>query len=318
MKKVLVTGATGAIGRMLVKRLVDLGFSVRVFVRSGTNILIFPEGVHVFEGNLLSERDLDDACSDIDIVFHLAAKLHINNPLPSEEKEIFRVNRDATRLICRSSWKKGVARLVFFSTINVYGVSEYGQAFDESSPVNPLTAYAESKLEAEKYVLGLCHRHTGHPCGIVLRYAAVYGPNMKGNYRLLSGLAGKGLCLLPGDLQNRRTIIHEDNAVDAAILTALNPGMAGKIFNITDGKIHTLEAIYSSMLEMSGYNPSVMKLPLSIVKPLLKLMDLACGLFLNKTPFMSALNKFTEDMAVEGTLLIKEAGFNTVHLIDAR
>ena len=114
MKNVLVTGATGFIGRLLVSRLVGLGYYVRAFVRTGSDLSGFPPGVDFYEGDFFSEKDLRKVCENIDIIFHLAARLHISNPDPSEEKEIMRVNRDITRLLCQAAWREGVSRFIFW------------------------------------------------------------------------------------------------------------------------------------------------------------------------------------------------------------
>ncbi|WP_051284108.1 NAD-dependent epimerase/dehydratase family protein [Desulforegula conservatrix] len=313
MQKVLVTGATGAIGKILVKRLVELGYSVRVFVREKSDLSGIHNSAEIFCGSLFSEKDLTLACRGVDTVFHLAAKLHINNPTPLDDKEIFRVNLDATKLLVRASWKNSVSRFVYFSTINVYGVSEERNIFDESSIPTPVTAYAKSKLGAEKYVLALVSRNTGEPAGVVLRYASVYGPNMKGNYRLLTMLAKAGIKILPGDGLNRRTLIHADDAVYAAISAALHGETPGRFFNITDGSFHSLEAIYSSMLESFGRCPSVIRIPLAPLKLVFSIVDEALCLFMGRRPLISAIEKFTEDMAVDGNLFSNVTDFAVIH-----
>lgn len=315
MQKVLVTGATGAIGKVLVKRLIELGCSVRVFVRSGSDLSGIHNSAEIFCGNLFSEKDLTLACRGVDTVFHLAAKLHINNPTPLDEKEIFRVNLDATKLLVRASWKNSISRFVYFSTINVYGVSEERNIFDESSVPTPVTAYAKSKLGAEKYVLALVNRNTGEPAGVVLRYASVFGPNMKGNYRLLTMLAKAGIKILPGDGLNRRTLIDAEDAVSAAISAALHPETPGRFFNITDGTFHSLESIYSSMLESFGRCSSVIRFPLAPLKLLFSIFDEALSLFMGTRPLVPAIEKFTEDMAVDGNLFSKVTGFAALHNI---
>ncbi len=84
--------------------------------------------------------------------------MHINNPLIDDENEIFRINTYATKLLCEAAWKKNVRRFVFFSTINVYGVSGFGEIFDEKSEPGPLTAYAESKFVEDiyRYIYSQC------------------------------------------------------------------------------------------------------------------------------------------------------------------
>lgn len=324
LMKVLVTGATGAIGQILVKRLQEKGCHVRIFARHGSDVSHFSGETDIFRGNIASEKDLCNSCEGIDVIFHLAAKLHINNPLPCEEKEIFQINLDSTRLLCRAAWKKGVGRLIFFSTVNVYGISGKGHVFNENSVPNPLTAYAESKLKAEKHVLGLSHPLTGLKAGIVLRYSAVYGQNMKGNYSSLLRLAEKNFRILPGNLRNRRTLVNEEDAVEAAITAAFHPDTAGRIFNITDGTFHTLQAVYISMInhginsglhDCSARKKQIIRVPLSVLRPVLVILDHIAVLLARRAPFIHALNKFTEDMAVDGSLFIRTTGFKPEYIL---
>lgn len=324
LMRVLVTGATGAIGQILVKRLQEKGCNVRIFARHSSDVSHFSDETDIFRGNLASEKDLCDSCEGIEVIFHLAAKLHINNPLPCEEKEIFQINLDSTRLLCRAAWKKGVGRLIFFSTVNVYGVSENGHVFNENSVPKPLTAYAESKLKAEKHVLGLSHPVTGLKSGVVLRYSAVYGQNMKGNYNFLLRLAEKNFGILPGNLRNRRTLVHEEDAVEAAIISAFHPDTAGRIFNITDGSFHTLQAVYTSMINncislklhnRSARKKRIIMIPLSVLRPVFVILDNMAVLVAKRAPFIHALNKFTEDMAVDGSLFIRTTSFKPEYIL---
>lgn len=308
MQRVLVTGATGAIGRVLVRRLVELGLYVRIFVRDGSDLSGLDGVSSVFKGNILSENDLCLACKGIDVVFHLAAKLHINNPDHDQESEIYRINTIATKLLARASWKNNVKRFIYFSTINVYGCSKNGMVFDETSPAEPLTAYARSKLDAEKYVLSLVQRATGQPCGVVLRLATVFGPNMKGNYRLLSLMAKAGIRIIPGDGKNRRTLVHEDDAVEAAIKATSLDGICGRFFNVTDGRLHSIFQIYANMLERYGIKRSFVRIgqrPLFVIGAIL---DKILAILGSRVFFVKSLEKFNEDMAVDGREFIEAAG----------
>lgn len=309
MQRVLVTGATGAIGRVLVRRLVELGFYVRAFVREGSDISGLDGVGSIVKGDILSEKDLVLACRGIDTVFHLAAKLHINNPDPDEEREIYRINTLSTRLLVRASWRNNVKRFIYFSTINVYGCSEKGVIFDETSPPDPLTTYARSKLDAEKYVLSLADRTTGQPCGVVLRLATVFGPNMKGNYRLLSMMAKAGIRIIPGDGKNRRTLVHENDAVDAAIRAASFDGICGRIFNVTDGRLHSIREIYSNMLDHYGRRKSFVRLDQDSLFFIGAILDKILAFLRIRSFFVKSLEKFNEDMAVGGRLFIETVDF---------
>ena len=152
---VLVTGATGILGPVLVRRLYQQGLKVRILIRPGANTSSFPDNVEPVIGDLNDIVSLERAVQGIDIVFHLAAKLHVYSPDRDLEHEYKKVNVLGTKNLLQTARDAGVNRLVFFSTINIYGVSIDGRILDEESLPNPQTLYAITKLGAEQEVLKL-------------------------------------------------------------------------------------------------------------------------------------------------------------------
>ncbi len=133
----------------------------------------------------------------IDAVIHLAALLHIVNPPPSLQPEYERINVGGTATVVEAARQAGVGRMVFFSTIAVYGDSA-GGILTEDSPPRPDSFYAQTKLAAERIVLA-AKRADGRPLGTVLRLGAVYGSRIKGNYRRLLH------CPCPGPFRAHRS-----------------------------------------------------------------------------------------------------------------
>ncbi|HYO91070.1 MAG TPA: NAD-dependent epimerase/dehydratase family protein, partial [Pyrinomonadaceae bacterium] len=168
MKRIaLVTGAGGAIGSTLVRRLLERDYAVRALVRESASAARLPDGVETFRCDITDCQPVRRALIGADVIFHLAAKLHVNNPSPRLKDEYYRVNVEGTRCLARAAREAEVRRLVFFSTINVYGSSQPGQLFDEASPLHPDSLYAETKIEGEKIV-------RAEATAVVLRFAAVY------------------------------------------------------------------------------------------------------------------------------------------------
>src|SRR5579862_1491070 len=170
----LVTGATGAVGPVLTRRLLDQGWTVRALVRGSAELV--PSGAQIVSGDITNADAVKAAMAGVNVVFHLAAKLHINNPSPEMTAEYQNVNVKGTENILAAARQCGVQRFVFFSTINVYGSTRAGEYADEESPLQLDSIYARTKYEAEQLVW---------KCSIssvVLRLAAVYGRGMKGNY----------------------------------------------------------------------------------------------------------------------------------------
>jgi UDP-glucose 4-epimerase len=299
----LVTGAGGAIGSGLVERLLEQGYAVRALVRESAPSGLMAEGVEIIRGDITDCRLVPQAVEGADAVFHLAAKLHINNPALALKEEYVRVNIEGTRCLAAAASAAGVKRLIFFSTINVYGSSRPGQLFDEAAPLNPDSWYAETKIEGERIV-------REELPSTVLRVAAVYGPRMKGNYpRLVEAVRRKRLTFI-GDGSNRRTLVHERDVCDAAIKAAESDASIGQTFNVTDGRVHTMREIIAAIAAALGQRPPRLRLPARPVRLIAGLMEDGLRLAGKTSPIGRAtIDKLTEDIAVSGDKLQRELGF---------
>jgi UDP-glucose 4-epimerase len=299
----LVTGAAGAIGRTLVERLLANGYAVRALVREAPATSM-PGGVEVVCGDITDCRSVRRAVAGVETVFHLAAKLHLNNPTPALKDEYYRVNVEGTSCLARAARAEGARRLLFFSTINVYGSSQPGQLIDEKTQLRPDSLYAETKVEGEKLVLAESSE------AVVLRVAAVYGPRMKGNYpRLVEALRRRRLALI-GDGSNRRTLVHTLDLCDAAIAAAEQEKAAGAIFNVTDGCVHTMREIVAAIAAALGRRPPVFHLPVRAARIVAGLMEDGLQVVGRSAPVNRAtIDKLTEDIAVNGRKLQLELGF---------
>ena len=307
---VLVTGATGTIGPTLVNYLTDQGMKVRVLLQPGIDPDLLPEDLEYISGDICDRDALKKAVRGIVIIFHLAAKLHIYDPDPKEEGEYDQINVLGTELLLQAAREAGVKRLVFFSTINVYGVSKSGQIFDEGSPLNPQNPYEKSKIEAEKAVLGAKFKDTNQPLGVVLRLGAVYGPSMKGNYiRMLKGLQQRWFLPI-GPALNRRSLIYLDDAVRGAFLVSDHPDAMGNIYNLTDGGVYPLLKIITAMCASLGRSTPRIHLPVTMVRVSLGLIEDIFKLLGYKFPYgRRMIDVMLEDRAVSGEKIRRELGF---------
>lgn len=306
----LVTGATGVLGPQLVEALVDRGFKVRVLVRQYPLSNLFPPGVTSVEGDLLDRDALQKATSGIDRVFHLAAKLHVNNPDAALKDEYQRVNFEGTQLLLDQALAAGVRRFVYFSTISVYGPSQPGQVFSEVDTPAPNGIYAQTKYEAERCVLGARRPETRAPIGVVLRIAAIYGPHMKGNYPKLIRAISKGFFIPLGNGSNRRTLVHERDVVVAALLAAVHPQAAGHVYNVTDGQIHTFGEIMTTICQVLNKQSPRFHLPTTPVRFLAGVAEDAFRFVGIRSPIVRAtVDKLVEDMAVTGEKFQREMNF---------
>ncbi len=229
LKRVLLTGATGFIGSHLLVLLRGRGVCVQALGRSR------PEGVESFAlWDLAAEAGPDvSELEGVDAVFHLAGKAHALSERRQDEDEYFRINTAATEKLLKAAQRAGVRRFVYISSV---------KAADEDTP------YARSKREAEKRVLegGLL------PAAVVIRPAMVYGNTAKGNLPRMIRLIEKGRFPPVPEFGNRRSMVHVEDLVQAAWLTAVCPEAAGKIYTVTDGYAYSTHQIYTWISEAVG------------------------------------------------------------------
>ena len=305
---VLVTGATGSVGPKLVNRLCEKGYRVRTLSIDEPETDLFPDNVEVQVGDVTDMATVKTAVGGISVIFHLAALLHITNPSKLQEKEYTRINVIGTKTLIEAAIQAGVKRLVFFSTISVYGPSN-GRTITESTSPRPDTIYSQTKLSAERVVLNAISKE-GQPLGVVLRLGAVYGARVKGNYkRLVHSLASNRFIPI-GKGKNRRTLIYDKDVALAAILAARHPEAAGKIYNVTDGQFHSVKEIIKAICRGLERKSPKFFLPIRPVKMAANLADGISGLMRISSPGLKdALSKYCEDIAVDGSLITRELGY---------
>lgn len=304
----LVTGATGALGPIVAEMLHHSGYAVRALCRISPEPGLLPESTEVRLGDIAEGEIVRSAATGADIVLHIAALLHIVNPPQNLRCEYERINVGGTANVVAASLEAGVGRLVFFSTTAVYG-SGNGRIFDEDTPPQPDTLYAKTKLRAESFVLQ-AQRTDGRPLGTVLRLAAVYGSRVKGNYRRLLQALARGRFIPIGSGRNRRTLVHEYDVARAALLASRHPAAAGQVFNVTDGNFYTLKEIISAICAALGRRPPRFPLPAGPVRLTAGIIEQLARLLGRRSPVQRAtVDKYLEDVAVEGSRLQRELGF---------
>ena len=154
----------------------------------------------------------------------------------------------------------------------------------------------------------------GQPLGTVLRLGAVYGSCIKGNYERLTHALARHRFISIGSGLNRRTLVYDKDVGRAAVLVVSHPAAAGRVFNVTDGGFHTLNEIIESICSALGCKPPLLSLPVGPTRTLIGLIEKgsrAIGLTPPVTREM--INKYTEDIAVDGSLIQKELGFMPQH-----
>ena len=296
-------------GPAIIKDLIKAGFKIRVFAKDSPNLYFREEyrNVDFITGNII-DTNITKIIDDCEIVIHMAALAHINNPGPEIRAMYEKINVEGTSKIINAAIQRRVKRFIFFSTIGVYGPTVNNIA-DESSPPNPKSPYAKSKLKAENIVLS-AKDEKGNPISTVIRLATVYGPNDRGNFSKLARMISKGLFISIGDGSAKKTLIYE-NDVAGAVKEILNNSLTiNKVFNITDGAIHSVREIIVAINEALGKKPMNFYLPEKPLRWGLRIFEKSTNMLGLKSKFGEwIIDKYTEDIAVSGEKFMKETGF---------
>lgn len=305
---VLITGATGALGPRVVAVLHAAGYRIRTLSLDAPLSGMLPDDVDVRMGDITDPQAVQSAMANCEEVIHMAALLHIVNPSPDLRPRYERVNVGGTATVVAAAMAAGVRRVLFFSTIAVYGDAG-GQIVTEETPPQPDTFYAQTKLEAEKIVLRARGRD-GQPLGVVLRMGAVYGSRIKGNYRRLLQALARGRFIPIGSGHNRRTLVYDRDVARAALLALEHPQAAGRAYNVTDGQFHAIDAIIKTICEALGRKPPRLRIPETPARVAATVVD-GIGHCLLRWPLdlRAIIDKYTEDVAVDGRRIQEELGF---------
>src|SRR6266481_3303309 len=149
---VLVTGASGFVGRVVCQKALGLGLKVRGSHRSLDSQSLVPHGVEKIQiPSVNSNTDWLNALMGVDVVIHLAGRVHIEKDTARDPLATYReVNRVGTERLARMAVSAGVRRLVYVSTIKVNGEQTTTSPFTETDAPQPQDAYAISKWESEQ------------------------------------------------------------------------------------------------------------------------------------------------------------------------
>jgi len=248
---ILVTGATGFIGRHLVAALAADGHKVRALVRSGSKGL--PEGIDVARGDLGDPASLRRAAQGVDLVFHLAGTYR------GTASELHAAHVTGTAALV-NALEPGT-RLVYVSSTSVYGWDQAWPA-DHATPPAPASAYGRAKLAGEQLALG----RTDGGTSVVARPTITYGPGDTGGMLARAErFLHRGARWFPGDGTNRIHLLHVDDLVRALLLL----GVTGDGVYVLGGPSATrVKRILELLADGAGTTPPRFGVPPGLVRPL--------------------------------------------------
>jgi nucleoside-diphosphate-sugar epimerase len=230
--KFMISGAGGFVGKALCAELLRRGQSVNAAVRSGNSLIENAEVIII--GAIDGETNWADALRDVDVVIHLAARVHVMRENATDPlAEFLKVNLHGTSNLARQAASSGVKRFIYVSSIKVNGEQTSAtQSFTELDEPSPQDFYSISKWQAEQ-ALWCIAQETGLEI-VVVRPPLVYGPGVKGNFAQMLAVIAKRFPLPLASVYNRRSLIYVENLVDALIVCATHPVAAGQTYLVSD------------------------------------------------------------------------------------
>lgn len=236
MGRVLVTGATGFIGRALVDELLTAGYEVTAALRNAAGPAPWHGSVRVLAvGEIDGSTDWRTALEGVESIVHLAGIAH--QPIAEDDATVARygaVNVDGTATLATAAASAGVKRMTFLSSIKVNGEETTTRPFTERDPPAPQDIYGRSKWQAEQALTRIA-QETGL-AATILRSPLVYGPGVGGNFASLLRLCDTPLPLPFGAINNRRSLIARANLIHAVIACLSHPAAANETFLMRDGE----------------------------------------------------------------------------------
>ena len=247
--RVLVTGAAGFIGEHLVLRLAREGYQVRACVHRNHTEIAVPSEVQVVEADVRNRSSMKAAASGCELILHLAGKAHAVHEVCADEDEYRAVNVEGTRHMLDGAVAGGARRIIFFSSVKVFGEST-PVCMDESASPRPATPYGRSKWEAEQLL-----NESGTRAGLTVssfRLPMVYGPSLKGNLSRMIAAIDRGRFPPLPQMPNRRSLLHIENLIDATLLAMRSGTPLRPCYVVTDARPYSITEIYEFLCKGVG------------------------------------------------------------------
>lgn len=262
--RILITGATGYIGRQLTNSLVG---EHEIFTAGREHSkLLDPSIVQHVGFDMLEDNDWGKVLPDIDVVVCLAGKAHIARLTNTDiNHEYMRINCEAAVEVAKSAAEHSVKRFIYISSVSVNG-EQSAAPFHEDDMPKPIGAYGQSKYAAELELLQLSK--TSDLEIVVIRPPMVVGPNAQGNVgRIVTWASGRILLPLPlGHTGNKRSIVGLSNLISFITICLSHPRAANEVFFVSDEVDLSTTQLFKSFAVAFRKKPILVPIPPFIMK----------------------------------------------------
>ncbi|MBV5341160.1 MAG: SDR family oxidoreductase [Deltaproteobacteria bacterium] len=261
---ILITGANGFVGLSLLKKTISRGYNVKCSTRKINSLM---SEVQTFVmGEMIHSTDWMLALKSINVIIHLAARVHVMHEIADDPLAEFRyVNVEGTLNLARQAATAGVRRFVFVSSVKVNGESTVlDKPFSPDDYPDPRDPYGISKREAEDGLFAIS-RETGMEV-VIIRPTLVYGPGVKANFYTMMRWLHKGVPLPFGAVQNKRSLVALDNLVSFIVHCLDHPKAANEIFLISDGEDVSTTELLQKMANAFGKKALLLPIPVELMK----------------------------------------------------
>lgn len=268
----LITGATGFVGKALCEAANYFGAHVRAASRqsfdfgAGIENSVIPDLGGIGNLSINAPEVLRNAVKDVDVVVHLAARVHVMHESEADAMGAYRrVNVDGTLQLARAAAAAGVRRFVYLSSIKVNGEStELDHPFAADDTTRPEDPYGVSKLEAEQALIKLT-QSTGMEL-VIIRPPLVYGPGVGANFAAMMRWLSYRLPLPLGSMQNRRSMVGLDNLTDLILRCCYHPAAAGQVFLVSDGHDVSVSDLLRRIARLMKLPNRLIPIPMPVIR----------------------------------------------------
>jgi UDP-glucose 4-epimerase len=264
--RIFITGGTGFIGTHLCKKLLELNHDITVYDNFSNSSKdnfesTIKQKISLIFGDILDQSKLDASMKDHDVVIHLAAQISVSESIKNP-KLTFEINVNGTQNVLDACLKNNITKIISTSTAAVYQNTSTKTILDETSSVEPLSPYGESKLEMENKIITFCSVH--NISYSILRLFNVYGVGQSLEYAgVITKFYEKIQKNLPlvifGDGTAVRDFVHIDDVINAIILSISYS--SSFTYNIASGTSTSVSDLAKTMIVLSHKDLKIMNQP---------------------------------------------------------